>query len=60
PTIEDMYALLTAAAKYIDPAHLWVNPDCGLKTRQWHEVEPALRHMVVAAEQCRHDLLLCS
>jgi 5-methyltetrahydropteroyltriglutamate--homocysteine methyltransferase len=33
----------------IKPSHLWVNPDCGLKTRQWEEVTPALTKMVEAA-----------
>jgi 5-methyltetrahydropteroyltriglutamate--homocysteine methyltransferase len=32
---------------------LWVNPDCGLKTRQWPEVIPALRNMVAAAKALR-------
>jgi len=32
---------------------LWVNPDCGLKTRQWPEVKQALNHMVTAAKQMR-------
>jgi hypothetical protein len=37
----------------IPPAHLWVNPDCGLKTRGWAETESALRNMVAAARQLR-------
>ena len=32
---------------------LWVNPDCGLKTRQWDEVTPALANMVQAAKELR-------
>ncbi len=35
---------------------LWVNPDCGLKTRQWAEVTPALQRMVAAARQLRAEL----
>ena len=31
----------------------WVNPDCGLKTRRWEEVPPALRNMVIAAQRVR-------
>jgi 5-methyltetrahydropteroyltriglutamate--homocysteine methyltransferase len=40
----------------IPPAHLWVNPDCGLKTRGWAETESALRNMVAAARcaSCAH------
>jgi 5-methyltetrahydropteroyltriglutamate--homocysteine methyltransferase len=37
----------------IPPDRLWVNPDCGLKTRSWKEVEPALQAMVAAAWQLR-------
>jgi 5-methyltetrahydropteroyltriglutamate--homocysteine methyltransferase len=35
---------------------LWVNPDCGLKTRQWPEVRAALTHMVQATQQLRQQL----
>ncbi|MGZ5151167.1 MAG: hypothetical protein ACXWI6_14095, partial [Burkholderiales bacterium] len=35
---------------------LWVNPDCGLKTRGWPETERALRNMVTAARQLRAEL----
>ena len=46
-------APLCAAAAVIPRGQLWVNPDCGLKTRQWKEVEPALRNMVEAARKSR-------
>ena len=39
----------------IPAERLWVNPDCGLKTRQWAEVIPALTHMVAAAKALRGD-----
>ncbi len=48
-----MLRLLEKAAEVIDPARLWVNPDCGLKTRRWPETEAALRHMVEAARTLR-------
>ncbi|GKE52570.1 5-methyltetrahydropteroyltriglutamate--homocysteine methyltransferase, partial [Tanacetum coccineum] len=35
---------------------LWVNPDCGLKTRKYNEVKPALENMVVAAKKLRAEL----
>ncbi|MGP1666762.1 MAG: hypothetical protein ACTS5I_12785, partial [Rhodanobacter sp.] len=35
-----------------------INPDCGLKTRGWPEVEQALQHMVASARQLRHELAL--
>ncbi|HYY74339.1 MAG TPA: 5-methyltetrahydropteroyltriglutamate--homocysteine S-methyltransferase, partial [Solirubrobacterales bacterium] len=57
PPAEEMAELLKAAAKVLDPAKLWVNPDCGLKTRAWAEVEPALRNMVQAARQLREELV---
>lgn len=53
PTTEEMKDLLDKASKVIDPSKLWVNPDCGLKTRQWAEVTPALEHMVAAAKALR-------
>jgi 5-methyltetrahydropteroyltriglutamate--homocysteine methyltransferase len=41
------------AAERIPAERLWVNPDCGLKTRQWAEVLPALSNMVSAAKNLR-------
>ena len=57
PSAAEMSALLAKAARVINPEKLWVNPDCGLKTRSWAEVETALAHMVEAAMQVRavHD-----
>jgi 5-methyltetrahydropteroyltriglutamate--homocysteine methyltransferase len=52
-----MLALLHRAAKVIPPDRLWVNPDCGLKTRGWPETEAALRNMVGAARRMREQLL---
>lgn len=53
PTQQEMVVLLEKAALVLDPAQIWVNPDCGLKTRQWSEVEPSLHHMVAAAKTMR-------
>ncbi len=53
PSVESMVALLQRAAERIPAERLWVNPDCGLKTRGWAEVEPALRNMVEAARRMR-------
>jgi len=55
PEVERMVALLRSAAQRIAPERLWVNPDCGLKTRQWPEVRPALQGMVQAAQQLRQS-----
>jgi 5-methyltetrahydropteroyltriglutamate--homocysteine methyltransferase len=53
PTVGEMAALLTVAGKNLSPGQIWVNPDCGLKTRSWDEVRPALANMVEAAKQMR-------
>ena len=53
PTQEHMVQLMKKAAERIPAERLWVNPDCGLKTRQWNEVLPALTHMVAAAKTLR-------
>ena len=51
PSAEEITALLEKALEVLPPEQLWVNPDCGLKTRQWKEVKPALAAMVEAARQ---------
>jgi 5-methyltetrahydropteroyltriglutamate--homocysteine methyltransferase len=53
PEVGRMVALLSSAAQRLPLERLWVNPDCGLKTRQWSEVKPALQRMVQAAQQLR-------
>jgi 5-methyltetrahydropteroyltriglutamate--homocysteine methyltransferase len=45
-----MVDLLEKAIRKLDPSQIWVNPDCGLKTRTWDEVRPALTNMVKAAQ----------
>ncbi|MDO6676296.1 5-methyltetrahydropteroyltriglutamate--homocysteine S-methyltransferase [Tenacibaculum sp. 1_MG-2023] len=51
PSIQEMLELLHKAQKVIPAAQLWVNPDCGLKTRHWDETEKALLAMVSAAKE---------
>ncbi len=53
PETQEMEALLEKASGLIPPANLWVNPDCGLKTRGWEETELSLRRMVEAARTLR-------
>jgi 5-methyltetrahydropteroyltriglutamate--homocysteine methyltransferase len=55
PSVDEMTALLVHAGEQLDPRQLWVNPDCGLKTRKWEEVRPALVNMVAAARRLRAD-----
>ncbi len=56
PSVEEMVQLMEKAAKVVPAQRLWVNPDCGLKTRKWAEVTPALEHMVKATEEIRKRL----
>ncbi|MFB6328009.1 5-methyltetrahydropteroyltriglutamate--homocysteine S-methyltransferase [Pantoea deleyi] len=55
PSVEGIEALLLKAAKRIPEARLWVNPDCGLKTRGWTETRQALANMVRAAKKLRGE-----
>lgn len=56
PSVESMERLLERACAVIPSERLWVNPDCGLKTRDWPEVEAALANMVQAARNLRARL----
>ena len=56
PSTDEMRALIAKAAEHLSPDQIWVNPDCGLKTRGWEEVRPALRNMVAAARAIRNEL----
>ena len=49
----EMKDLLGKALAVLSPEQIWVNPDCGLKTRRWEEVKPSLEHMVEAAKALR-------
>ncbi len=52
PSAEEMQEQLEKALKHLSPDQVWVNPDCGLKTRKWDEVKAALTNMVQSA---RHE-----
>lgn len=54
--VEEMTGLLKKALASLSANQLWVNPDCGLKTRHWPEVIESLEHMVNAAHQLREEL----
>ena len=60
PGSEEMAELLRKAARVVAPAQLWVNPDCGLKTRAWPETAAALQNMVAAAQMLRAEMELSS
>ncbi len=53
PTTAEMRGLLTKATETLSVEQIWVNPDCGLKTRGWAEVRESLHHMVEAAREIR-------
>jgi len=55
PEAGEMAELLRRARTVIGSRNLWVNPDCGLKTRRWEEVIPALKNMVAAARMLRKE-----
>jgi len=56
PSPDELHALLRRALDVIPAERLWVNPDCGLKTRAWPETEAALQRMVSIAAQWRRQL----
>lgn len=58
PTIEAMEKLMLRAIKVIPVDRLWINPDCGLKTRGWDETKQALQNMVTVANNLRKQLTL--
>jgi 5-methyltetrahydropteroyltriglutamate--homocysteine methyltransferase len=53
PTVDEIVAMLRATLQVLPLESVWVNPDCGLKTRAWAEVVPALEQMVAAAQHVR-------
>ncbi|PTQ74108.1 5-methyltetrahydropteroyltriglutamate--homocysteine S-methyltransferase [Pseudomonas sp. GV071] len=56
PSSDEMANLLRKAAQRVPASRLWVNPDCGLKTRAWPETEAALVNMVAAARRLREEI----
>jgi 5-methyltetrahydropteroyltriglutamate--homocysteine methyltransferase len=56
PGVEEIVAALRATLAVLPADQVWVNPDCGLKTRAWEDVIPAVTHMVEAARQVRAEL----
>jgi 5-methyltetrahydropteroyltriglutamate--homocysteine methyltransferase len=55
PSVEEMHELLHLAAQVLKPEQLWVNPDCGLKTRKWPETIAALTNLCAAAAWLRNQ-----
>lgn len=55
PSVDELYALLSKAVQALGVSRVWANPDCGLKTRSYKEVVPALGHLVEAARRVRAE-----
>jgi 5-methyltetrahydropteroyltriglutamate--homocysteine methyltransferase len=56
PSVDETSALLRTGLRAIPAERLWVNPDCGLKTRGWPETRAALTNLVAAAHAVRDEL----
>ncbi len=56
PCVGEMTNLIAKARERLAPEQIWINPDCGLKTRKWDEVLPALKNMVEAARKMRENI----
>ncbi len=56
PGVDEIAEHLRAAVRHLPPERLWVNPDCGLKTRGWPEVEASLQNLVAATRLVRAEL----
>ncbi|WP_185850298.1 5-methyltetrahydropteroyltriglutamate--homocysteine S-methyltransferase [Blattabacterium cuenoti] len=57
PTVEEIYDLIEKASKKLPIKNIWINPDCGLKTRKWEEVLKSLKNMTEAAKIARIKLV---
>lgn len=53
PSVEEMTKQIKALLEVLPKSQLWINPDCGLKTRKWEEVKPSLKNMVEAVKAVR-------
>jgi 5-methyltetrahydropteroyltriglutamate--homocysteine methyltransferase len=54
PSAHELEELLKIGLQAVGPGRLWVNPDCGLKTRRYEEIEPSLRNLVDATRTVRN------
>ena len=55
PSVEEIVAQIKALLEVLPQEQLWINPDCGLKTRKWEEVKPSLKNMVEAVKVVRQS-----
>lgn len=55
PSVQELVSQIRALLEVLPKEQLWINPDCGLKTRKWEEVEPSLKNMVEAVRIIRAE-----
>jgi 5-methyltetrahydropteroyltriglutamate--homocysteine methyltransferase len=53
PSVEEIIVQIEKLLNVLPAKQLWINPDCGLKTRKWEEVKPSLKNMVKAVRNIR-------
>ena len=56
PSVEEMVTQIKNLLEVLPKEQLWINPDCGLKTRKWEEVKPSLENMLKAVKIVREEL----
>jgi 5-methyltetrahydropteroyltriglutamate--homocysteine methyltransferase len=57
PSVDEIVQQIHALLEVLPKEQLWINPDCGLKTRKWEEVKPSLKNMVEAVKEIREEVL---
>ena len=55
PEVDEIVGQIRALLEVLPKEQLWINPDCGLKTRKWDEVRPSLKNMVEAVKIVRNS-----
>ena len=55
PSVASMREVTGRALQVLPRENMWINPDCGLKTRKWQEVLPSLRNMITLAQELRKE-----
>jgi len=55
PSVEEIENQIRLLLEVLPKKQLWINPDCGLKTRKWEEVIPSLKNMVIAVNNIRKE-----
>lgn len=56
PSVDEMYEQIKDILDVLPKEQVWINPDCGLKTRKWEEVKPSLENMIKAVKKVREEL----